>query len=222
MPRIARFVCPGAPHHVTQRGNRRGRVFFSDADYRIYLTWLGHYATRHGLDVLAYCLMTNHIHLVVAPATKDSMQLTFRQLHTRYALRVNRSKDWKGHVWQGRYFASALDDAHFWSAMRYVEQNPVRAGMVARAEEYPWSSAQAHCGLRQDALLSAKSHWLKQFKGVGDWSAWLADSGNDEENLRRLRRHASAGLPCGSEQFIELLEAGAGRSLHYRGRSKIA
>ncbi len=222
MPRIARFVCPDAPHHVTQRGNRRGRVFFADADYRIYLTWLSQYATCHGLDVLAYCLMTNHVHLVVVPATRASMQLTFRQLHTRYALRVNRSRDWKGHVWQGRYFASALDEAHFWSAIRYVEQNPVRACMVARAEDYRWSSAQAHCGLRQDKVLSEKAHWQKQFEGVGNWSAWLADGGNDEENLERLRRHASAGLPCGSEQYIESLEASAGRSLRYRGRSKFS
>ena len=219
MPRIARFVCPGVPHHVTQRGNRRGRVFFSDADCRIYLTWLREYAARHELDILAYCLMTNHVHLVVVPATRDSMQLTFRHLHTRYAQRLNRAKDWKGHVWQGRYFASALDEPHFWSAIRYVERNPVRAEMVSRADDYPWSSARARCGLGQDPVLSTKAHWLRQFEGIRDWSAWLAAE-DEPSTLALLRKHTSRGLPCGSEQFLESLEASTGRQLNYRGRKR--
>ena len=219
MPRIARFVCQGVPHHVTQRGNRRGRVFFSDADCRIYLSWLREYATRHGLDILAYCLMTNHVHLVVVPVATDSMELTFRHLHTRYAQRVNRANDWKGHVWQGRYFASALDEPHLWSAIRYVERNPVRAQLVARAEDYPWSSASARCGSRQDPVLCGKANWVDPFKGIGDWSAWLA-AGDEPNSLALLRKHAPKGLPCGSEEFLRTLELSTGRRLDYRGRRR--
>jgi putative transposase len=146
------------PHHVTQRGNRRERVFFTEGDRNVYLEWLREYATRNGVGVLAYCLMTNHVHLVVVPATKDGLHRTLRPLHTRYAQRINRSRNWKGHIWQGRYFSSALDAPFLLAAIRYVERNPVRARMIDWAEEYPWSSAAAHCGLKTDPVLSIVSN----------------------------------------------------------------
>src|SRR5262245_36657217 len=129
MSRRARFVLAGVPHHVTQRGNRRGQVFFSNGDHLVYLHWLREYSVQHGLEVLAYCLMSNHVHLVVTPQTVEALPLVMRSLSARIAKRVNRGNKWNGHLWQGRYWASALDDAHFWAAMRYVERNPVRAGM---------------------------------------------------------------------------------------------
>ena len=219
MPRRARFVCPGVPHHVTQRGNRREQVFFTQADHRAYLKWLREYAALHGVEVLAYCLMSNHVHLVLVPASMDSLQLTLRRLHTRYAQSLNRRKEWKGHVWQGRYFASVLDETYFWAAVRYVERNPVRAGIVLRAEDYPWSSASAHCGLRTDPTLGTNPNWQRQFAGIGDWSAWLA-AGDEPTGLEELRAHTSQGLPCGSRQFIESLETKSGRYLRpgVRGR----
>lgn len=219
MPRRARFVCPGVPHHVTQRGNRRGQVFFTDTDHRAYLKWLREYADAHGTEILAYCLMPNHVHLVVVPASKDSLHRTFRQLHRRYAQCLNHRKDWSGHVWQGRYFASVLDESYFWSAIRYVELNPVRARMVQRAEDYAWSSARSHCGLGGDPVLSAGSRWLEQFKGVRDWSAWLA-AGVESERLRELRARTRTGTPCGSPEFIQRLETQAGRALRARPRGR--
>lgn len=219
MPRTARFVYPGVPHHVTQRGNRRGQVFYSDIDYRAYLAWLREYAEAQGVAVLAYCLMSNHVHLVVEPGGRDSLQRMLRQLHVRYAQCLNRRHEWKGHVFQGRYFSSVLDDSYFWSAIRYVELNPVRAGMVARAESYPWSSAAAHCGLRDDPVLGASARWEHQFKGIGDWSAWLSQ-GIEPEKLGVLRALTSRGLPCGSPGFIESLEASSGRRLHPRPRGR--
>ena len=185
----------------------------------IYLMWLREYATRHAVDVLAYCLMTNHVHLVLVPGAKDSLQFALRSLHVRYAQRVNRAQDWQGHVWQGRYFSSALDDAYFWSAMRYVERNPVRAGIVGRAEDYPWSSARAHCGLGADRVLSVKTRWQHQIEGVGDWAGWLA-AGDEPTSLQALRKHTNKGLPCGSDHFVEALEASTGRHLHCRGRGR--
>jgi putative transposase len=219
VPRIARFVCPGLPHHVTQRGNRRAQVFFSDADHQTYLALLREYTTRHQVAVLAYCLMSNHVHLVLLPAARDSLQLALRHLHVRYAQRINRAMSWRGHVFQGRYFASALDERHRWAAIRYVERNPVRAGMVERAEDYPWSSAAAHCGLRNDTVLTDDCDWQGQVAGVGNWSAWLAE-GDEDRELRVLRAHASKGLPCGSDEFIDRLESTSGRCLRRVQRAK--
>lgn len=219
MPRTARFVLPGVPHHVTQRGNRRGKVFFTDVDYRTYLKWLREYAALRGVEVLAYCLMSNHVHLVVVPAHRDSLSRALKQLHMRYAQNLNRRRDWKGHLWQGRFFASPLDERHFWTALRYVERNPVRAGMVRRAEDYPWSSARARCGLRQDPVLSANGQWDRQLRGIGDWSAWLA-AGEEPALIDELRTQTRKGLPCGSSEFVASLEASTGRVLRPRPRGR--
>lgn len=219
VPRIARFVCAGLPHHVTQRGNRRGRVFFSDADHQTYLALLREYTVKHQVAVLAYCLMPNHTHLVLVPATTPALQSTLRPLHLRYAQRINRARNWKGHLWQGRYFASVLDDRHCWAAIRYVERNPVRAGMLARAEDYRWSSAASHCGLQRDTVLTTEKHWQRQFEGIGNWSAWLAE-GDENQELETLRKHACKGLPCGSDEFIDRLESSTGRRLRDGRRGK--
>lgn len=215
MPRIARFVLPGVPHHVTQRGNRRGQVFFSDDDRRTYLSWMREYAMESGAEVVAYCLMPNHVHLVLVPATSESLHLTLRRLHQRYAQRINRLHGWHGHLWQGRYFASALDDPYFWAAIRYVELNPVRAGLVERAEAYPWSSARAHCGLQADAMLDVASSWQRRIAGVVHWGAFLR-AGLKPEELEMLRRNAVMSLPCGAETFIDALEEQSGRCLRRR------
>ena len=126
MPRVARAVFADVPHHITQRGNRRENVFFTHQDRTIYLTWLSEYCAKHRVDILAYCLMTNHIHLVAVPSREDGLEVVLRPLHMRYAQRINRRRGWKGHLWQGRFFSSALDDAYLWAAMCYVERNPVR------------------------------------------------------------------------------------------------
>ena len=154
MPRLPRTVFAGLPHHVTQRGNRRESIFFVDDDRLAYLSWLKEYADKHQVEVLAYCLMSNHIHLIAVPTADDGLQRVLKPLHMRYAQRVNRQQGWSGHLWQGRFFSSPLDDAYLWTAMRYVECNPVRAGRVQRAEDYRWSSAAAHCIGQSDSLLN--------------------------------------------------------------------
>jgi len=221
MPRIARTVFAGVPHHITQRGNRGENVFYSDEDRRAYLAWLKEYSQKHRLEIIAYCLMSNHVHLVVIPSTEDGLQAVFKPLHMRYAQRLNREHGWKGHVWQGRYFSSPLDETWLWAAIRYVERNPVRAKMVRKPEKYSWSSAAAHCHLREDALLSQKVAWQRQLAQITDWSAWLAE-GDEAEQISILRRNANKGLPCGSDRFIRKLEKLTGRSLQYRpqGRPK--
>ena len=219
MPRLARNVFPGVPHHITQRGNRREDVFFTDDDRHAYLNWLKEYSQQHQVDILANCLMTNHIHLVVVPNTEEGLNRMLKTLHLRYAQHINREKGWKGHLWQGRYFSSPLDDAYLWAAIRYVERNPVRAKMVRIAERYPWSSAAVHCGLREDSVLTQKLKWKKLFDQRSDWSAWLAE-GEDANQLSVLRRNIDKGLPCGSERFIKKLERLTGRVLQYRPQGR--
>ena len=222
MPRLSRTVFAGIAHHITQRGNRRENVFFTDDDRKDYLGWLKEYCDKYTVDILAYCLMTNHIHLIVVPETNEGLQKVLKPLHMRYAQKINRDRGWKGHLWQGRFFSSPLDETYLWAAIRYVERNPVRAKMVAKPEDYSWSSAAAHCGLKDDAILSQKPEWKKQCDQISDWSAWLAE-GDDPKKLEMLRRNVEKGLPCGTEKFIRKLEQIANRSLRYRsvGRPKI-
>ena len=219
MHRLSRTVFAGIPHHITQRGNRREDIFFVDEDREAYLAWLQEYCEKFEVEILAYCLMTNHVHLVAVPATDDGLQRVLKPLHMRYAQRINRTKGWKGHLWQGRFFSSPLDEAYLWAAVRYVERNPVRAGMVPRAEDYRWSSAAAHCGNRVDGLLSLESGWGRPFAEMENWSAWLSDGGATEE-VQMLRRNVEMGLPCGSEGFVKKLGELAGRLLEYRPQGR--
>ena len=209
MARPLRIVFPGVPHHVTQRGNRGGRVFFSDQNRRTYLDWLGRYSEEHGLRILAYCLMPNHVHLVVVPEAEESFVGVLRPLQSRYSRRVNEARGWEGHLWQSRYYSCPLGDRHTWAAIRYVELNPVRAGLAERAQEFEWSSAPARCGLRPDAVL-----W-KGFPDPADtpddWSEWLAGGLTDE--TASLRLCTRKGLPYGSRRFVAMLERLSGREL---------
>jgi len=220
MPRLARNVFPGVPRHITQCGNRRENGFFTNDDRHAYLNWLGEYSEEHQIDVLAYCLMTNHIHLVVVPTTENGRNRVLKPLHMRYAQRINREKGWKGHLWQGRYFSSLLDDAYLWAAIRYIERNPVRAKMVRKAERYLWSSAAAHCGLQENSLLTQKLKWKKQFDQFTGWSTWLGE-GDDVSQLSVLRRNIDKGLLSGSERFIKKLEKLTRQMLQYRPQGRL-
>jgi putative transposase len=196
-------------------------VFFAPGDPEAFLDLLRIHARRAGLAILAYCLMSNHVHTVTIPSRKDSLERTLQSVHSQYAQRVNRMRGIVGHLWQGRYHACALDADHFLNAVRYVERNPVAARLVQRAEDYRWSSAAAHCGLRTDLLLEPLSA-SSVLKTISDWSAWLA-VGVPEESQKLLRRNSRLGLPCGSKQFVEELEKLTGRDLQYHawgGRRK--
>jgi len=214
MPRRSRVVFSRVPHHVTQRGNHRERVFFEPGDREFYLWLLKVYARQHRVEVYAYCLMTNHVHLVVVPDDSLTMHRALRAVHSQYAQRVNRMAGRCGHLWQGRYFSSPLDSNYFLNAVRYVELNPVRAGLVTKAEDYEWSSAAARCGRRLDNLLASVGS-SALLAGITNWSAWL-DDGLPAESLETLRHHGSKNLPCGSSEFVAALEEAVGDSLTCR------
>ena len=209
MARMARVVVPGVAHHVTQRGNRRGDVFFSDADRRHLLRLLGEYSQDCGLEILAYCLMTNHIHLVAVPGHENSLARVLKPVNLRYAQYVNRIQGWCGRLWQERFYSCPMDPGHTLVAVRYVERNPVRAGLVPGAEDYPWSSAAGHTGRKVDSLLSDRQSLLS---GIDNWSDWLK-ADDDIERVSRLKLYTRTGRPLGSEAFAQMVEVKTGREL---------
>lgn len=215
MPRQARVVFPNIPHHIIQRGNRREDVFFSDDDRKQYLEWLKEYCKEHKVEILAYCLMTNHIHLIAVPTTEDGLQKVLKPLHMRYAQKINRERGWKGHFWQGRYFSSPLDGEYLLFTTRYIERNPIRVKKVRKAENYKWSSARGHCGTAQDDILTTKMKWLNKYEGIDNWSQWLSIK-EEKEKTDLIRRNTEKGIPTGSGRFIRRLEKLAGRVLEYR------
>jgi len=219
MPRLSRIVFPNIPHHITQRGNRRADVFFTDADRMTYLEFLQEYSEKHKIEILAYCLMTNHIHLIAVPSTEDGLQRALKPLHMRYAQRINRQNGWNGHFWQGRFFSSPLDDAYLWASLRYVERNPVRANIVDKAEDYRWSSADAHCCKRIDPVLTKDPVWKERLRSIDDWSSWLSIK-DSPDRLDVLRSYIMKGLPCGSKDFILSLEKITGRKLTFRKQGR--
>lgn len=170
---------------------------------------------RCGVEVWAYCLMPNHVHLVAVPQSADGLRRAVGEAHRRYTAAVNRREGWSGHLWQGRFASCAMDERHLLAAARYVELNPVRAGLVARAGEYRWSSARAHLRCRDDAL--ARVTPLLALVGR-DWSAFLRENeGGLEEDLRR---HEATGRPLGDDEFVLNLERALGRSLRPQRRGR--
>ena len=220
MARFARVVLTDLPCHVTHRGNRRDDVFFAPEDRDQYRRWLREYADRYGLEIWAYCLMTNHVHLVATPRRQDALAQAIGRAHMRHARRVNRQQGWSGHLWANRFYSTALDEAHLWTAAKYVELNPVRARLVERAEHYPWSSAKAHATGAPDPLLSARRPFPDPER-VGDWGAWLA-SGLAEADGNLLRANTYTGRPTGGEDFVAKLEQFLGRLLRPRKRGRKA
>ena len=208
MARLARVVAPGLPHHITQRGNRRQDSFFNDDDYRVYLDLMAEWCAHYGVSIWAYCLMPNHVHLIAVPETAAALGLAIGEAHRRYTRRVNFREGWRGHLWQGRFASFPMDERHLLAAARYVELNPVRAGITKRPEDYAWSSARAHLAGRDDRLVKAGP----LLDMVGDWSAFLA-GGLGEEEGNVLRKHERSGRPLGGAGFVERLETELGRLL---------
>ena len=205
MPRTARFVAPGVAHHITQRGTDRQRVFYSRGDRQVYLHLLRKQAQLGELSILAYCLMGNHIHLIAVPAEAASLGEVMQRVHGRYAQYLNGRRGRCGHLWQNRFNSCALSHRHLWAALRYVERNPVRAGLVAGPREYEWSSAEAHL-TGQDPWQIADMDFWRQAGGVERWRR-LLDEPEDERQTRALRRATYSGQPFGEQAFIEELRA---------------
>ena len=221
MPRESRVVAIGLPHHITQRGNARQDVFTTDALCRAYLQLLSEHAAANRLRLLAYCLMTNHVHIVAVPEADASMANTFRHAHGRFAQYWNTDRNRTGHLWQNRYYSCPVEELAVCRVMAYVENNPLRAGMVERAEDFEWSSAGAHLG-RIGAGAMLDMEWWQRRWTAEDWRGVLLERSALEEELRAIRQATYTGRPLGSKQFIAGLERKLGRVLEVRtgGRTK--
>jgi putative transposase len=201
MARLPRIVIPGLPHLVTQRGNRQERTFFNDGDYKAYRQLIADAALRTRTEIWAYCLMPNHVHMILVPSDQDGLRGTLAEAHRSYTTRVNKRNGWTGHLWQGRFGAVLMDEEHLINAVRYISLNPVRAGLVEEPEHWLWSSVSAHLKKRNDALVTVKP----VLERVPDFASLLEEE-LPEQAAMDLRRAETIGRPLGSESFFDDLE----------------
>ena len=207
MTRLARMVIADLPHHVTQRGNRREAIFFEDGDHEIYRDLLAEQTRKAGVEVWAYCLMPNHVHLILTPKRADGLGLAVGETHRRYTNFINARGRWTGHLFQSRFASVAMDEAHLMAAVCYVSLNPVRARLVAHAEDWPWSSVRAHLAGADDQLVTVRP--------VLDRTPSFADllQGDRDEAFTTLRRSEGTGRPVGAAEFVSGLERLLGRPI---------
>ena len=208
MARIARVVVPGIPHHITQRGNRRLETFFSEADYREYLHVMAEWCNRCKVQIWAYCLMPNHVHLIATPESEDGLRRAIGEAHRRYTRYINFHKNWKGHLWQGRFASFPMDENYLIATARYIELNPVKAGIVKNAADYKWSSYNAHLQGEDDILVKARP----LLDIIPRWQDLLSTE-SPEEDRKAICRHERTGRPLGDDKFIDRLERLTSRSL---------
>ncbi len=216
MPRRNRCILPDVACHITQRGVDRRETFSSSTDRLTYLRLLRDNLPDAQVALLGFCLMSNHVHLIAVPQREDSLAILLRRVHGRYAQYYNTRSGRTGHLWQNRFFACVLDESHLWSALAYVDRNPVRAGMVGQAGDFRWSSAAAHLSGNDAASVLDMDWWRRQARGA-DWDAMLRDE--DAEAELRLRGCTYAGRPFGEEAFVKEMSARFGR-YWTRGRPK--
>ena len=203
MPRIARVVAPGMPHHITQRGNRRLQTFFSDNDYRTYIDLMKEWCDTRGVEIWAYCLMPNHVHMIAIPETRESLKLAIGEAHRRYSRMINFREGWKGHLWQGRFASYVMDEKYLLACARYIELNPLRARLVDNPVKWPWSSAKGHVQGTKDKLANIEPLIELVDK---NWVDFLKRDISPEIRSQ-LQQHERTGRPIGDIAFIEKLEA---------------
>jgi|SRR5579862_265331 len=220
MARFPRVVVVDIPHHITQRGNARQVILGRDSDRMTYLGLLRQYSKLHRLSLLGYCLMSNHVHLLAVPHRPDSLAQALKQAHGRYAAYWNARQFSNGHVWQGRFYSCPLGESHLWEALRYVELNPVRAGMVESAAQWRWSSAGVHCGTMAGDPMLEMERWANRWTPT-EWVEFLAAESLVE--VSEMRRSTHTGRPLGTQEFVASLEKSTLRRLAPRkvGRRKL-
>ena len=226
MARLARIVLPGVAHHVTQRGNRRLPIFFSDEDRAAYLALLAEAATASSTRCLAWCLMDNHVHLILVPETPDGLRGMLGEAHRRYTRRINFREGWRGYLFQGRFASFPMDDAHLMAAVRYVENNPVAAKLMARAQDWPWSSARSHIAgkrVARDPLtdVPALDQHVRNWRALLRHGAEGAELGPDGEAIAdAIEARLRTGRPLGAAEWVAGHETLTGRTLakHKPGR----
>lgn len=214
------MVVPGVPHHVTQRGNRRQTTFFHDGDYLRYLQLAAVAFAKADVECWGYCLMPNHVHLILTPRTQSGLRDALAPLHWRYSYEINRRERWTGYLWQGRFASFPMDEPYFVQASRYVGLNPVRAGLVTHARDWAWSSVNAHLASADDALVRT----APLAACVMQQMPRFFETDVAEEQARKLRRASATGRPLGASAWVKALETSSGRALAplRRGRPPVS
>ncbi len=218
MPRTGRAIIEGLPHHITQRGNYGQNIFETDKDRKQYLEWIEKYSRKYKVIVLSYCLMSNHVHFIVIPAEKESLSKLFNTAHMRYSHYYNKKKKVKGHLWQGRYFSCILDDEHLKKAARYVERNPVRAGIVKKVEEWSWSSAKDNADEGSGEIKITGIRGYFEISGK-DWKDYVKEK-DAVGFVAEIRKATNMSRALGNDGFILKLEKKLGVSLKLIGRGR--
>ncbi|OGW77137.1 MAG: hypothetical protein A3I73_02970 [Omnitrophica bacterium RIFCSPLOWO2_02_FULL_45_16] len=214
MPRIARLVVPDHPHHITQRGNYRQEIFKDDADRKQYLEFISYYSKKYHLEILSYCIMSNHVHFIATPKKEDSLALVFRTAHTRYSQYFNKKINAYGHLWQGRFYSCVLDEQHLLAAARYIERNPVRIKIVKKPTDYIWSSARSHAGISHSDIINTSPLFKYiEIKQGSEWKDFIYESDEPDE-IAVIRRYTMTGRPLGGASFVQRLEKVFGERLH--------
>lgn len=216
MARRARVIIPGLPHHVTQRGNRRERIFLQPGDEALYLDLMSEQLRRRDVACWAYCLMPNHVHFILTPSDEDGLSRAVGEAHRRYTAFVGARGRWTGHLFQGRFGCVAMDEDHLLAAFRYLALNPVKAGLTVRAGDWPWSSARAHIA-RQDTPHVRVEAALAR---IDDFAAFLASDRGDAETWSDVLKAEMIGRPTGSRAWVEGLEEQLGRPLSPQKRGR--
>jgi len=211
MPRKPRFFLPGLPVHIVQRGHSREPVFFADEDYRAYLGWLKEGAERYRVEIHAYVLMTNHIHILATAGDTDGITRMMQYVGRWYVPYINHTYGSSGSIWEGRYKASLIhDEEYLLSCMRYIELNPVRAEMVRSPAHYRWSSYRHNGQGKEDALVTPHALYMALGKTPADrLTAYKAlfKAHLDEGVLDDIRSAWQSGTPLGNDFFRQKVEA---------------
>ncbi|OGP58815.1 MAG: hypothetical protein A2162_05885 [Deltaproteobacteria bacterium RBG_13_52_11b] len=217
MPRIARIVGLGYPHHVVQRGNNKERIFFDKEDYQKYLSLLEKYSAEKEVPILAYCLMANHVHLLLRPLSDSALPKMMQGVTLCYTQYFNAKNERTGRLWECRYYSSIIDeDRYLWSAAKYIENNPVRAGMVRKPDDYGYSSARAHVSGKVDSLLRES---LFDKEHLDEYRRLIRGQEN-KRFLDEIRKQTRLCKPLGDANFLEILSGKIGRPLVFRSKGR--
>lgn len=219
MTRFSRIVLPGWAHHVTQRGNHRQAVFFSDHDRLVYLRLLSKYLRLHDIALIGFSLMDNHIHLVAIPEKEHSLANGIGRAHHDFARWQNVQCNTTGHLWQNRFFSCPVEEDRVWEVLSYIELNPVRARLVENAWDWEWSSARAHVTGSDPSGLLDMNFWRKKFNEVG-WRKYLEQMAGEKSLQTCIRRATATGRLLGSVATAQQLERELGRSLLPKRRGR--
>jgi putative transposase len=209
MARIARITVPGAPHHVTQRGNRRQPLFVEPGDYALYRDLLAERCKANGVVCWGYCFMPNHVHLVLTPATPEGLSRAVGEAHRRYTAFFNARARVTGHLFQGRFASAAMDEEHLLNVLRYLAFNPVRAGLARLSADWPHASVAAHLSGRDDALVSVEP----ALQRVPRFADLLEPSLEEQRALERFDNQSANGRPMGDSAFLAAVERKLGRAV---------